>query len=75
MSRIEENWDAMARAYEDFTEDEESYSYKIEWPCIETLLPDLKNAAILDLGCGTGRYGFLFEKWQPQSILGIDISK
>ena len=75
MSTFEENRDAMAKAYEAFTEDEDSYSYQIEWPCIQTLLPDLKNTSILDLGCGTGRYGFLFEGRQPGSILGIDISE
>lgn len=45
MSTFEENWDAMAKAYEAFTEDENSYSYQIEWPCIQTLLPDLKNTS------------------------------
>ena len=32
---IEQNWDKMALAYEDFTEGKNSYSYAIEWPWIE----------------------------------------
>jgi ubiquinone/menaquinone biosynthesis C-methylase UbiE len=71
----EKNWDEMSRAYENFTEDEDSYSYQIEWPCILKMLPRLKDKAVLDLGCGTGRFGFLFEQFEPSSIVGIDISE
>lgn len=62
-------------AYENFTEDESSYSYTIEWPCIKKMIPNLHQKKILDLGCGTGRFDFLFEKENPLSILGIDISE
>ncbi len=58
----EQNWNRMAAAYEDFTESECSYSYAIEWPCIQKMLPDIKDKAVLDLGCGTGRFTFLLEK-------------
>lgn len=40
-NEIEKNWDEMSKAYEDFTEDEDSYSYTIEWPCIKRMLPSL----------------------------------
>jgi len=73
-NEIEKNWDDMAKAYEDFTEGEDSYSNTIEWPCIQKMLPQLKNKRILDLGCGTGRFSFLFEKENPLSVLGVDIS-
>lgn len=73
--RIEKNWDAMSRAYEDFTAKGQSYSYQIEWPCIKQLLPDLNSMNILDLGGGTGRFGFLFEEYSPKSILVVDISQ
>lgn len=74
-NEIEKNWDEMSKAYENFTESEDSYSYKIEWPCIKKMLPDLHGKKVLDLGCGTGRFGFLFEKENPISVLGIDISE
>lgn len=35
MIDIEDNWNQMALAYENFTESEDSYSYTIEWPCIK----------------------------------------
>lgn len=59
---IEKNWNDMAEAYEDFTESADSYSYAIEWPCIREMLPQLNRKRILNLGCGTGRFSFLFEK-------------
>ena len=74
-NEIEKNWDEMSKAYEDFTEDEDSYSYTIEWPCTKRMLPSLQQKKILDLGCGTGRFDFLFEKENPFSITGIDISE
>lgn len=59
---IEKNWDEMARVYEDFTEKDDSYSYAIEWPCIQKMLPPLNNKRILDLGCSTGRYSFSLKR-------------
>ena len=72
---FKDNWNEMAKAYEDFTESEDSYSYSIEWPCIKEMLPNLNNKDILDLGCGTGRFTFLLEEKAPKSINGIDISE
>jgi len=74
-NEIEKNWDDMAKAYEDFTEKDDSYSYAIEWPCIQKMLPQLNNKRILELGCSTGRYSFLFEKENPLFVLGVDISE
>lgn len=75
MNNIEENWNVMAMAYEDFTENSDSYSYTIEWPCIQKMLPNLKDKSILDLGCGSGRFTFLLEKEEPRIITGIDLSQ
>ncbi|MDD6793931.1 MAG: class I SAM-dependent methyltransferase [Clostridiaceae bacterium] len=75
MHNIKKNWDEMARAYEEFTEGENSYSYVIEWTCIKKMLPVLNNKDILELGCGSGRFTFLLEEKEPKSIKGIDISK
>lgn len=72
---VEFNWDKMAEAYEAFTNGEDSYSNVIEWRNIEKLIPSLENKIILDLGCGTGRFSFLFEQYRPRQIIGIDISE
>ncbi len=75
MPNIEQNWNEMAKAYEDFTENPQSYSYKMEWPYIEKMLPELKGKRILDLGGGTGRFALLLAKYQPASIEVVDISE
>ncbi len=68
------NWNKMANAYEDFTNSPNSYSNRIEWPAIKLLIPNLENKAIIDLGCGTGRFTFLLEDYHPKKIIGMDIS-
>nr|WP_294489323.1 class I SAM-dependent methyltransferase [uncultured Anaerosporobacter sp.] len=75
MNTIEENWNVMAMAYENFTENPDSYSYSIEWPCVQKMLPNIKGKRILDLGCGTGRFTFLLENEEPDVITGIDLSQ
>jgi ubiquinone/menaquinone biosynthesis C-methylase UbiE len=72
---INKNWDDMANEYELFTNDGESYSNLIEWKAIKSILPDLKDKNIIDLGCGTGRFSFLFENMNPENIIGIDLSQ
>ena len=46
-----------------------------EWPSLRSLLPDLRGARILDLGCGFG----WFSRWAceqgAQSVLGFDVSE
>lgn len=71
---IKINWNKMVSSYEGFTNSPNSYSNRIEWPAIKRILPDLKNKNIIDLGCGTGRFTFLFEQFMPERIIGIDIS-
>lgn len=72
---IKENWNRMANEYELFTSHEESYSNLIEWKAIRSILPDLRDKNVIDLGCGTGRFSFLFESMNPKSITGIDLSE
>lgn len=72
---IEANWNEMAQAYEDFTCGEDSYSNQIEWKSIKTMKLNLKGKKLLDLGCGTGRFSFLFEEFKPKQVLGIDMSE
>lgn len=75
MNTVKEEWDSMAIAYEIFNNSADSYSYTIEWPCIQKLLPDLKGKTILDFGCGTGIFTFLLEKYYPLKIIGLDLSE
>lgn len=46
-----------------------------EWPSVRALLPDLKGAHVLDLGCGFGA----FDRWAVEqgarSVIGIDLSE
>lgn len=74
-TEIKENWNRMAETYEEFTSGEDSYSNLIEWRTIKGILPDIKGKSILDLGCGTGRFSFLFEEYKPRKIVGMDISE
>lgn len=71
---IQEDWDRMAAAYEVFHTGEDSYSRRIEWPCIRELLPELKDRSILDVGCGTGIFTFQLEEYAPKRLVGLDLS-
>lgn len=71
---VKSEWNSMATAYELFNNSADSYSYAIEWPCIQELLPDLRGKSVLDFGCGTGIFTFLLEKYYPSKLVGIDLS-
>lgn len=75
MGTIEKDWNMMAQAYEEFNNASDSYSYNIEWPAIQKMLPDLAGKKILDIGCGTGIFTFLFDKYNPSKLVGLDISE
>lgn len=75
MKDIKEDWNTMAAAYEEFGTAEDSYSYNIEWRCIRKLLPELKGKSVLDIGCGTGIFTFLLEAFEPERLVGIDLSE
>lgn len=75
LNLVKTEWNSMAMAYEVFNNSPNSYSYMIEWPCIQELLPDLRGKTILDFGCGTGIFTFLLEKYYPSKIVGIDLSE
>ncbi len=72
---VKTEWNSMAAAYELFNNSPDSYSYTIEWPCIQELLPDLRGKSILDFGCGTGIFTFLLEQYYPSKLVGIDLSE
>ena len=75
LNTVKTEWNSMASAYELFNNSPDSYSYTIEWPCVQELLPDLRGKSVLDFGCGTGIFTFLLEKYYPEKIVGIDLSE
>lgn len=75
LNTVKSEWNSMAVAYEQFNNSPDSYSYTIEWPCIQELLPDMRGKTILDFGCGTGIFTFLLEQYYPSRIIGIDLSE
>ncbi len=48
LSIVKAEWNSMAAAYELFNNAPDSYSYTIEWPCVQSLLPALRGKAILE---------------------------
>lgn len=47
----------------------------IEKPAIISLLPNLENKSVLDLGCGYGEHCLLYIKLGALKVVGVDISK
>ncbi|MDQ0173133.1 class I SAM-dependent methyltransferase [Paenibacillus tundrae] len=46
-----------------------------EWHELRTMLPDLKNKDVLDLGCGFGWHCRYARQQQAKSVIGIDLSE
>lgn len=46
-----------------------------EWPALRALLPDLRDRAVLDLGCGFGWFCRWAREAGAVSVLGIDVSE
>lgn len=47
---------------------------QIEQGSMLELMPSLKDKVVLDLACGTGRYGLIAEKQGAQLVIGLDNS-
>jgi len=45
-----------------------------EWPVIRSLLPDLKDKRVVDLGCGFGWFSRFAAEEGASSVLGLDLS-
>jgi len=60
--------------YRELRENENNGNILIEKPCIFSLLPDLTNKSILDMGCGYGENCKEFVKLGASFVQGIDIS-
>ncbi|MGK6313846.1 class I SAM-dependent methyltransferase [Neorhizobium sp. DT-125] len=46
-----------------------------EWPAIRSLLPDLKQKRVVDLGCGFGWFSRFAAEEGAASVLGLDLSE
>ena len=46
-----------------------------EWPVLRALLPELKGAKVLDLGCGYGWFCRWAREQGADEVLGIDVSE
>ncbi len=46
-----------------------------EWPALRAMLPDLKGARVLDLGCGFGWFCRWAKTAGASEVLGIDVSE
>lgn len=46
-----------------------------EWHVLKSLLPDLHNKSVLDLGCGFGWHCLYAREQQASSVIGVDISE
>jgi tRNA G46 methylase TrmB len=46
-----------------------------EWPVLKSVLPDLNNKRLLDLGCGYGWHCRYAIENNAKEIIGVDISK
>ena len=71
---MKNNWNTMALAYDSFIDHPLSFSKGIEMPAVLSLVPSLSQADVLDLGCGSGRFAFEFEKMGAKTVIGIDFS-
>lgn len=46
-----------------------------EWPAFQTLLPDLRDRRVLDLGCGFGWHCRYAREQGARSVIGVDLSE
>lgn len=46
-----------------------------EWPVLRSLLPELRDKRVLDLGCGFGWHSRYAREQQARSVIGVDLSE
>ena len=61
--------------YKNLRESDVNYNDLLEQPNMEKLLPDVKDKAVLDLGCGYGINCMNFVTGGAARVVGVDISK
>ena len=61
--------------YRKLRENEVNANNLFEIPALFSLLPDLSEKSVLDLGCGFGEHCVLYVKKGARRVVGIDISE
>ena len=61
--------------YQKLRKNQNNANNVFEGPALFSLLPDLKDKTVLDLGCGVGGHCFEFVNGGAKKVVGIDISK
>ncbi|MCH5198292.1 MAG: class I SAM-dependent methyltransferase [Oscillospiraceae bacterium] len=56
-------------------EDKINFNDCIETPILFSMLPDMHNKKVLDIGCGMGQHARQYSDMGAESVLGIDISE
>lgn len=69
---IEEHYDHLAGSWHEFTA--APWKADVLWPAVESLLPGLDGARVLDAGCGNGDYAARLAD-RGASVLGVDASE
>ncbi|MFJ9462329.1 class I SAM-dependent methyltransferase [Viridibacillus arvi] len=62
-------------AYEQMPRSVDGLEAAGEWHILKTLLPDLQNKRVLDLGCGFGWHCRFAREQQASSVIGVDLSE
>ncbi|WP_105616430.1 class I SAM-dependent methyltransferase [Vallitalea okinawensis] len=74
MQNIYDN-DQFYEGYIELRNRSNSYNELLEIPAIRSLLPDLMNKVILDLGCGYGEGCLWYVSNGAKTVVGVDISE
>ncbi len=70
---IYDNADFFA-GYSQFARSREGLAAAPEWPSLQTMLPDLTGARVLDLGCGFGYFSRWAAEAGAEKVIGVDLS-
>ncbi len=74
LKKQSEYWDSYIKDIKLLDLDNISTAEKVEFAFLLKVLGSVKNKRILDLGCGTGKFGLKLAR-DAQEVIGIDISR